>query len=349
MRRSLGFWYYFAVAIALILGLIFSDFSTLTASVRLLMLSFLGLAIIGPAIFIFRSRQSARPVPPATGRVTISGDQAVQLALLQNVNQELEGKLQQLKIKERELTSANEHLLDIDKAKSQFVSMTTHQLRTPLAAIKWTFHMIINGELGPVTDDQKHFLQKGYESADRVITVINDWLNADYIEANRDEYKFVPVNIAEMIDSVVFEFTGRLTERNVNLIVNRPKSNLPSIAVDPIKLSMAIENLLDNALKYTPKGGQVTVDIIDDKINSAEKVLEIDVSDNGIGIPKDEQAKIFGRFFRSSNAGKIAAHGSGLGLFIVKDIIEKHGGKIWFDSEEGKGTKFHLTIPIKQK
>src|SRR3989344_1337698 len=104
--------------------------------------------------------------------------------------------------------------------------------------------MILNGELGPVTADQKHFLQKGYDSAERVITVINDWLNLDYIEANRDEYKLVPVNINELVDGVVFEFGDRLRAKKLDLTVVRPKTNIPEIAVDPIKMSMVLENLI---------------------------------------------------------------------------------------------------------
>jgi len=322
MRRSLAFWYYFSLVIIVFLSFVFGDFSQITSSLRLVILILLGLAVIGPLIFLF-----VTPAFPLPTNIPI---------------------LSKPSKRERELEELNKHLEANDKAKTEFVSMTTHQLRTPLSAIKWTFHMILNGELGPVTEDQKHFLQKGYDSAERVITVINEWLNIDYIEAHKDEYKFVPVNISELVDGVIFEFNSPLELKKISLTVNHPKSNVPLIELDPIKMSMVIENLIDNAIKYTPEGGKVTVDIIDDKVATSEKLIELVVSDSGIGIPVSEQSKIFGRFFRSSNAIKLAPRGTGLGLSIVKDVVERHNGKVWFESLEHSGTKFHVTIPIKQ-
>ena len=340
MRRSLAAWYYLLLVVIVVGGFILADFSRLAPSVRWLLIIFLGLALVGP-LFARRSPSAHRPFAGVP-----TPDQAVELGLLKNINQELAEKLTQLKARGEELTVANERLKELDKQKSQFVSMTTHQLRTPLSAIKWTFHMILGGELGPVTEDQKHFLRKGYDAAERVITVINDWLNLDYIEANRDEYKLVPVNPNELVDGVVFEFSDRLKAKQLNLTVERPQINLPPLRLDPIKISMVLENLIDNAIKYTLSGGQITIKINDDRVNTAERVLEISVSDTGIGIPAAERDRLFTRFFRSTNALKLAPRGSGLGLFIVKDIVERHGGKIWFESEEGRGSTFHFTLPF---
>ena len=331
MRRSLVFWYYFFLIIIVFSSFVFGDFSQITSSLRLIILIFLGLAVLGPPIFILLySALTPTYSPPSLPLISSTGASS-------------------LSAREKELEQINHRLQEADRAKTEFVSLTTHQLRTPLSAIKWTFHMILNGELGPITGDQKHFLQKGYDSAERVITVINEWLNLDYIEAHKDEYKFIPVNISELVDGVVFEFNSVLEQKKIDLTVNHPKSNLPLIELDPIKMSMVIENLIDNALKYTLEGGgKVTIDIIDDQVATSEKLIELVVSDNGIGIPTSEQAKIFNRFFRSSNAIKLVPRGTGLGLSIVKDVVEKHGGKVWFESLESLGTKFHVTIPIKQ-
>jgi signal transduction histidine kinase len=334
MRRSLVFWYYFCLVVIVLLSFIFGDFSQITSSLRLIILVFLGLAIFSPLVFLL-----ATPAPPTIFKlaepVVVPPTSTTPVSILPSK-------------RELELEEINRRLQEADKAKTEFVSLTTHQLRTPLSAIKWTFHMILNGELGPITGDQKHFLQKGYDSAERVITVINEWLNIDYIEAHKDEYKFIPVNISELVDGVVFEFNSALEQKKINLTVNHPKSNIPLIELDPIKMSMVIENLIDNAIKYTPEGGKVAVDIVDDKVATSDKLIELVVSDSGIGIPAAEQAKIFGRFFRSSNAVKASPRGSGLGLSIVKDVAEKHGGKVWFESLENLGTKFHVAIPIKQ-
>jgi signal transduction histidine kinase len=120
---------------------------------------------------------------------------------------------------------------------------------------------------------------------------------------------------------------------------------MPAVELDPIKISVVVENLVDNALKYTRKEGQVTVEINDDKMNSARPAVEVVVTDSGIGIPPGDQPKIFQRFFRSPSAVKVVTDGSGLGLFIAKDIVENHGGEIWFASKENEGTQFHFTLP----
>src|SRR3989344_2478749 len=321
MRSRVLFWYYFLILLVVFSALLLGDFSSINASSRALLGLFLVLLILNPIAFIWSSKEGLRT------------------AANTSPFKALEEQVEKLK-------GENAHLQAADKTKSEFLSRTTHQLRTPLSAIKWTFHMIMNGDLGAVTPDQQMFLKKVYESAERVITVINDWLSLDYIEANHNKYQIVPVNINEVIDGVVFEFDERLKEKKQNITVNRPKNNLPQISLDPIKFGMALENLLDNAIKYTPQSGQITISIIDDKINTPEHLLEVTVADTGIGIPATDQAKMFQRFARASNATALAPRGSGLGLYIVKDIIEGHGGKIWFESEEGKGTTFHLTIPL---
>ncbi len=262
------------------------------------------------------------------------------------LNQELETYAKQLFDKDFELTLANKRLQNLEQAKSKFVSVTTHQLRTPLSAVKWTFHMLLQGSLGPTTPDQHNFIEKGYESTQRMIAIINDLLNVDYMEADRSDYNFLPVDLLPLIESILFEFTNQAESKKITLKFDKPSSVLPPVAADPIKLSMVLENLLDNAIKYTPQGGQVTVSMSDDRMNSARSNLEVVISDSGIGIPPAERDKIFPRFFRGSNAIKVQTDGTGLGLFISQDIIEKHGGAIWFESAVGKGTQFHFSIPV---
>jgi signal transduction histidine kinase len=321
MRSSVLFWYYFIILLIVVSALLFGDYSGINPSSRLLLGLFLVLLLLSPVIFIWSSKEGSFG----------EGSNASY--------RELEDKVATL---ERD----NEKLKAADHAKSEFLSRTTHQLRTPLSAIKWTFHMIMNGDMGAVTPDQQMFLKKGYEAAERVINVINDWLSLDYVEANRTKYQIVPVNLPEVIDSVVFEFNQRLAEKQQQLTVNRPSGQLPLIPLDPIKFGMVMENLLDNAVKYTPQNGRITITIIGDRLTGPIPELEVTVADTGIGIPAAEQSKLFKQFARASNAVALAPRGSGLGLYIVKDIVEGQGGKIWFESEEGKGTTFHITIPV---
>jgi signal transduction histidine kinase len=333
MRAATIIWYYVILAMVVVTSLIFVDFSDLQRTVQLILILALVLLIANPILMVWISGGGENRLRQIFGSADVE---------LQNLNAELETQV-------TKLMQETDHLQEVDKNKSEFVSMTAHQLRTPLSAIKWTFHMIMNGDLGPVTTDQRSFLEKGYESSEKVISVVNDWLNLDYLEANKKKYQFVFTDICELIDGVVFEFNPRTREKNLALVVERPKSNIPLVEVDPIKFSMIMENLIDNAVKYTPNNGKITITVNDDKINGREPAVEVGVADSGIGIPKAEQERLFQQFFRSSNVAATTPRGSGLGLFIVKNLVEGHGGTVHFESEEGKGTKFIITIPLKQK
>jgi len=265
---------------------------------------------------------------------------------LKKLNQELESYAKQLFDKDIELTMANKRLQSLEQAKSKFVAVTTHQLRTPLSAIKWTFHMMMNSHLGPVTDEQKEFLRKGYASTQRTIMIINDLLNVDYIEAEQLDYNLVSIDIVELVENIMFEFTNQAKSRNIELKFLKPTNKPPAVMADPVKIGMVLENLIDNAVKYTPVSGHVTVHLSDARINSARPGVEIIVSDSGIGIPTAERDKLFHRFFRGSNAIHLEPNGTGLGLFIARDVIEKHGGELWFESKEGSGSNFHFTLPL---
>lgn len=331
MRLTTILWYYVALVLIVITSLIFVDFTNLHPTVRLILILALLLLIVNPLIVFWSSTGGKRRLRQIFG----SADASLELE-----NEKLKKQLAQL-------NHEAEHLRNVDKGKSEFVAMTAHQLRTPLSAIKWTFHMIMTGELGPVTTDQRSFLEKGYDSAEKVIAVINEWLNLDYLEANKRKYQLVPTDIVGLIDGVAFEFNERVREKKLRLEIKPPEANLPLVEVDPIKFSMIIENLIDNAVKYTPNGGQIDISLRQGKLNN-DPAMEVTVADTGIGIPRGEQDRLFQQFFRSSNAVSVSPRGSGLGLYIVKNLVEGHNGQIHFESEEGKGTKFVITIPLKQ-
>lgn len=275
-----------------------------------------------------------------------------QILELEKVNQELEKKNRELYAKELELTMANSHLQTLEQAKSKFISVTTHQLRTPLAAVKWTLDMATKGELGAVDEEQKKFLGQGLTSINRVISIVNDLLKVDSIDTSREEYSFKPTDIVKLLDDVFFEFSNQASMKKIKLVVRKPDKTLPHVDIDDDKIRMVLENLIDNAIKYTPEGGQVTVQLSDARINNVEGSLEVSVSDSGIGIPQGESNKVFQKFFRAANAIKNEPDGSGLGLFIAHDIVEKHKGSIWFKTETGsgqQGTTFSFTLPLHQK
>ena len=240
-----------------------------------------------------------------------------------------------------ELTRANEKLHELDQSKSNFISVTAHQLRTPLSGMKWTIDMVLSGTLGPLSIEQKSFLMKCYESNERMIILINDMLGADRIDSDKLKYRFVPTQIFDLLDNVLFEMISSVTKKKLQMSFVNKDRNLPQVHVDTEKMRAVLQNLLENAIKYTPVGGKIGIDF-----QVVDGFVQISIQDSGIGIPEEDKKNIFKRFFRAKNAIKMETDGSGLGLFIAKGIIEKHGGKIWFESKVGEGTIFHFTIPI---
>ena len=228
----------------------------------------------------------------------------------------------------------------ISKMKSEFISITAHQLRTPLSAIKWTLKMFLDGDIGEVSAEQKEFLERAYNINERMIKLINDLLNVSRIEEGKFLYEFSISSLEKIIQETVDLLSKQIRERNIKFSFQLPAGPLPKIRIDSAKMRIVIHNLLDNAIRYTPSGGAVTLEA-----KFEQNKVQIKISDSGAGIPISEQNRIFTKFYRGSNVIKMQTEGSGLGLFIVKNIIERHKGKISFESGTG-GTTFYITLPI---
>ena len=225
----------------------------------------------------------------------------------------------------------------VEKMKTEFVSLAAHQLRTPLSAIKWTLRILLDGDLGD-------FLEKTYQSNERMISLINDLLDVTRIEEGRYLSKLTLVNIEEVINLVVNSYKDEIKRRKIKFEFKKPEEKMPQIMVDVEKMGLVVQNLLDNAVHYTRPGGEVII-----SLNRGAKDIEFSIKDTGTGIPEEQQERIFTKFFRGTNAIKMEAEGSGLGLFIAKNIIDAHNGKIWFESKQGEGTTFYFNIPIYEK
>mgnify|MGYP001121926293 CR=1 FL=1 len=232
----------------------------------------------------------------------------------------------------------------VERLKSEFVTVAAHQLRTPLSAIKWTLKMFLEGDLGQLTPNQLNFIEKLYQSNERMIELVNDLLNVARIEEGRQITELVPASLESLCQEVIDSFKYLLDKKNIVFGFLLPAEKLPLVKVDRESIKLVIHNLLDNAIKYTPVGGQITISLT----KKNDEFLEFQIKDTGFGIPKDQQHRIFSRFFRGANIIKLETEGTGLGLFIVKNIVEAHGGRVWFESEEGKGTTFYFTLPILQ-
>lgn len=229
---------------------------------------------------------------------------------------------------------------EIEKAKSEFISVAAHQLRTPLSALKWVFGMILGGDVGKITTEQKEMIEKGEFSTERMIDLVNDLLNVSRIEEGRFGYELKEINLRTVIEKLIAMEENKIKEKNINLIFEKPREGMRLVKADEEKLFLAFQNLMENAINYSLKNGEITVSLKDDKTN-----LITEIKDNGIGIPKEQMGKLFSKFFRGNNAVKLQTEGSGLGLFIAKNIVEKHGGKIIIESEEGNGTKATVFLP----
>ena len=233
----------------------------------------------------------------------------------------------------------------IEKLKNEFVSLSAHQLRTPLSAIKWIIESLLNEEAGKITEEQKELLIKAKISNNRMIKLIDDLLDVTKIEEGRYIGEMTLTNLEPIIESAIDTYKEEIKRKKIRLEVKGLSDNLPKVMADVEKIKIAFQNIFDNAVKYTKEGGKIFVSLNYDEKN---KEILIQVKDTGIGIPKNQQERIFTKFFRGSNATPIDTEGSGLGLFLTKNIIEAHYGKIWFESEENKGTTFYFTLPVKE-
>ncbi len=232
----------------------------------------------------------------------------------------------------------------VERMKTEFVTLAAHQLRTPLSAIKWTLRMLLDGDLGAITEEQKDFVEKTYRSNERMISLINDLLNVTRIEEGRYLFKPALADIEAVVQFVVKSYQEEIEKREIKFEFIKPTEKLPLILIDVEKIKLVIQNILDNAIRYSRPGGEVTI-----SLRYGKKEIELSIKDTGVGIPKDQQGRVFTKFFRAANVMRMETEGTGLGLFIAKNIIEAHGGKIWFESEEGKGSTFYFTLLLEKK
>lgn len=228
----------------------------------------------------------------------------------------------------------------VERMKTEFVSIAAHQLRTPLSAIKWTLRMVLDGDVGKLKDEQKELLEKTYVSNERMIALINDLLNVSRIEEGRFLYRQEPGQLEDVVKIVIDGSQELLKMKKMKLTVDVPKEKLPSLNIDKEKMGIAVQNLLENAVKYTPEGGSIHISL---EKTAGEIIFKI--KDTGVGITDSDHERIFTKFFRGDNIIKMETEGSGLGLYTTKNIIEAHRGKIWFESKGGEGTTFYFSMP----
>jgi len=233
-------------------------------------------------------------------------------------------------------------LRDIEQMKNSFLSVAAHQLRTPLGSMRWGMELLINGDLGKLSKDVKETIEQLYENSGRMVVLVNDLLNVSRIDGGKNWEKKQSIDLIENIDAVIHTMNAEAKKRSVEIVFKHPES-IPFISAPPKHLYEAIENLVSNGIKYNRSKETLTI-----TIEIKEKTILLKVADRGIGIAKEDQSKIFSKFFRASNAVHKETEGSGLGLSVVKSYIEECNATIRFESEENVGTTFFVEFPIVQ-
>jgi len=276
-----------------------------------------------------------------------SGDELQILAETFNyMTERLKHNVEQLEESNKKLGDANEELKELDRMKSDLLANVSHELRTPLTAIKGYTDYILDGKLGSVSDKQERGLVVVQRNLDRLSKSINALLDFSRMEMGRITLNIQPFNLSQLVDSILTTLRSELEKKRITFASQVPADLAPVIA-DREKLSQVLENLVINALKFTPEGGRITVSAL--RVDAGRAAADIRVSDTGIGIPESQIGKIFNRFHQVDGSTTRRFGGVGLGLAIVKSILDAHGAAISVESEVGRGTSFHFTLPLLEK
>lgn len=229
---------------------------------------------------------------------------------------------------------------EIDRIKTEFISIASHQLRTPLSAMKWFSEMLMSGDAGKLSPEQNEFVINIYESTERMIQLVNALLNISRVESGRIQIDPKPLDLKVIINEIVGELNEKITTKKLNVQLE-VQSKLSAVSLDPVLIKQIYANLIHNAVKYTDKKGLIKINV---KIEKDEIVSS--VKDTGYGIPATQQKRLFEKFFRADNISKFDTEGIGLGLYLAKAVVNISGGKMWFKSKENHGTTFWFSLPI---
>ncbi|KKQ52425.1 MAG: PAS/PAC sensor signal transduction histidine kinase [Parcubacteria group bacterium GW2011_GWD2_38_11] len=280
--------------------------------------------------------------------------------LIKSVKKEAERK-EQLQLMADKLATANDSLRKLDNAKTEFISIASHQLRTPITAIKGFSSLLLEGSYGEVSESVHSALEKVYSSAERLVNLVEDLLNVSRIESGRMQFSFEKGSVEKLIKELYDNFILIAKNKKFYLDIKLPENPLPEIVMDYSKIRELVSNFIDNALKYTEKGGAtvkaelredgVVIDengfVIVGKKSEFGKMIRITVSDTGIGIPKEEIPYLFKKFSRGKDVSRLHVGGTGLGLYVGKAIAETHHGQVWVESDgAGLGSRFIIEIPV---
>lgn len=263
--------------------------------------------------------------------IAIAIQNALHFEEIQQFNITLQERVEQAT---KELRKTNDKLKKLDETKDEFISMASHQLRTPLTSVKGYLSMVLEGDAGELNDLQRQLLGQSYSSSQRMVYLISDLLNLSRLNTGKFVIEPAEVDLREVVAAEIDQLRETAKSRGVSIVYNAPQS-FPLLMLDETKTHQVVMNFLDNAIYYTPTGGEVHVSLVE-----TATAVEYRVKDSGIGVPRSEQHRLFSKFYRAENARRVRPDGTGLGLFMSKKVVVAQGGSIIFESEEGKGSTF---------
>lgn len=243
----------------------------------------------------------------------------------------------------KQLRESNKKLHKLDEAKDEFIGMASHQLRTPLTSVKGYLSMVLEGDVGNISGEQRKLLQEAYGSAQRMVYLIGDFLNVSRLQTGKFVLEISQVNLARMVSEEVEQLHATAERRGIRLEYHEP-TNFPDAQMDDGKMRQVVMNFIDNAIFYSRPNSAVMIELT---ANDTDTTLA--VHDNGIGVPPEERHHLFTKFYRASNARRVRPDGTGIGLYMAKKVITAHGGHVIFETKENKGSTFGFKIPLKHK
>ena len=295
------------------------------------------------ALLFIRQIENIRIVVSATLVLILLLGIALVKSVKKEVRQreEIEKLAGELKKSNDSLEQANVRLKELDQLKSEFISLATHQIRAPLTAIKGYASLILEGDMGKTSKSTKDAVVTILESSNNLVSIVSDFLDVSRIEQGKMKYDFSQFNVGALVQEIVTEYKPNIDRAGLKITFEQDQGIDFTVTADKGKIKQIIGNIVDNSIKYTPKGSIAV------SVTKPDHIVRIKVSDTGVGIPREELPKLFNKFVRAKDAVKTNVTGTGLGLYIAKQMIEAHKGRLWAESEGlGKGSTFFVELPI---
>lgn len=285
-------------------------------------------------------RHDIRALRTLTDELVVAVQNAISLQEVRNLNTNLEKRVAAAT---HELTRSNEELKALDETKDEFISMASHQLRTPLTSVKGYISMVLDGDAGAVSEQQRKLLGEAFMSSERMVHLIGDFLNVSRLQTGKFIIEHAPTDLAMLVGEEVASMQAIADSHDMTLVYKMPR-NIPTLSLDGDKIRQVIMNFIDNAIFYSRPKSTIVV-----KLSRRDDAVVLEVYDQGIGVPAEAQKRLFTKFFRADNARRQRPDGTGIGLFLAKKVITAQGGKMIFESTEGKGSVFGFSLPLSAK